>query len=99
MNALYRGKRFLTPQGKAIKLGYALDVRNQWKNKILTSPVSVKIDLFFSDKRRRDIDGPIKAILDALTGVVYKDDSQIVKLEVTKSLASKPYFTVSVSPT
>ena len=48
-------------------------------------PLWVVIHIRFPDKRKRDIDGPVKPILDLLVrhGCI-KDDSRIERLEITK---------------
>lgn len=47
--------------------------------------LSVKIILTVGDKRRKDIDNGLKCLLDALEHAkAYKNDSQIVKLDVEK---------------
>jgi crossover junction endodeoxyribonuclease RusA len=51
----------------------------------LDGPLAVKIDVFPPDRRRRDLDNLPKALLDALQhGGAYHDDSQIVRLTITK---------------
>jgi crossover junction endodeoxyribonuclease RusA len=47
-------------------------------------PVKVKIDFYMPTKRRMDLDNLSKGVLDALNGIVYLDDKQIVHLELTK---------------
>ncbi|MBT6156632.1 MAG: RusA family crossover junction endodeoxyribonuclease [Planctomycetaceae bacterium] len=48
-------------------------------------PLAVVIDLFPPDRRRRDADNTMKALLDSLEhGGAYHDDSQIVHLEIEK---------------
>ncbi len=52
---------------------------------MLEGPLEIKIELHPPDRRRRDVDNALKSLLDALQhGGVYADDSQIVRLEVTK---------------
>lgn len=52
-----------------------------------TEIVEVTIILGVQDRRRRDLDGPIKAILDGVTdGGGWADDSQVWALHVRKSL-------------
>ena len=46
--------------------------------------------------KKPDIDNIAKAFLDAMNGVAYKDDSQIVYLTVTKKYAVHPCVHVSV---
>jgi len=53
--------------------------------KPLSGSLRLQIDVHPPDRRRRDIDNVQKALLDALEhGGAYKDDSQIVKLEIEK---------------
>lgn len=86
VNDLYTGKRFLTKDGKTMKTAMSWEVRNQWKRAMISRDVIVHIDLYYSDKRKRDIDNPAKALLDSLTGVVFDDDSQVVDLHITKNI-------------
>jgi len=67
--------------------------RLQFKNSLITFAMSVKIVFRLerpkSVKReypsvRPDIDNYIKSILDALQGIVFKDDGQIIKLYAEK---------------
>ena len=50
----------------------------------------VEIEVSPPDKRRRDLDNTLKAILDALQPWVYQDDSQVVELVVRRLPAVKP---------
>lgn len=51
----------------------------------LEGPLALVVDLFPPDRRRRDADNAMKAICDSLEHAgLYKDDSQIVHLEVHK---------------
>ena len=43
-----------------------------------------------------DIDNVAKAILDALNGVVYKDDNQIVELHIKKLYSDEPRVIVKI---
>lgn len=45
-----------------------------------------------------DTDNYIKATLDALNGVLWHDDAQIVKIEAEKKYSDHPKITVSVKP-
>lgn len=45
---------------------------------------AVMLRVFWQDKRRRDIDNQAKAILDALNGVVWKDDFQVDRLTIER---------------
>lgn len=51
----------------------------------LAGRLRVEIEVYPPDRRRRDIDNVQKALLDALEhGGAYRDDSQIVRLEIEK---------------
>lgn len=51
----------------------------------LSGPLTVVIDLFPPDRRRRDVDNVQKALLDALAhGGAYHDDSQIARLTIER---------------
>ena len=53
--------------------------------KPMMGPLSVHIDIYPPDKRRRDIDNCFKSVLDALQNAgVFWDDSQIVVLHAIK---------------
>ena len=50
-----------------------------------TGDLSIEIEVYPPDRRRRDLDNILKGLLDALQhGGAYEDDSQIVKLTVIK---------------
>ena len=46
--------------------------------------------------KRPDLDNIAKAVLDALNGLAYQDDSQIVALEVCKYYSDKPRVIVEI---
>lgn len=46
--------------------------------------------------KKPDLDNIAKSILDALNGIAYKDDSQVVELTVKKMYADKPYVRVTL---
>lgn len=59
-------------------------------SKLLTDKkLLVNIKLFMPDRRRRDIDNYTKALLDALTGLVWEDDSQIDILVLSREPVEK----------
>lgn len=59
-------------------------------------PVSVSIIFVLPDRRRRDLDNLSKGVLDALTGVVWMDDQQVVHLGLTKLVGTNPRAVISV---
>lgn len=50
----------------------------------LTGWYALEIDLYFPDMRRRDLDNCAKAIMDALNGVAWVDDSLVNDLRVSR---------------
>lgn len=78
-------KLILSEEYRNAKEAVQWEIHSQFRGEIRTEDgLTVNILQYFSDNRRRDIDGYIKMILDAMTGVVYKDDSQIEELNVVK---------------
>ena len=59
----------------------------------LLSPIKVTIIVSMPDKRRRDIDGFLKSLLDSLNGIVWKDDNQIVELHIKKLIGQPVCYT------
>jgi len=81
------GRRFLSPKGKEFKKIVADTLLYEYNEKLekIKSETGkekycVEIVFCFKDKRRRDVDDYFKLLIDSLTDVVWKDDSQIVKL-------------------
>ena len=67
------------------------------KYKTFKNKVSVKIELYFKDKRERDIDNYFKAILDSFNGFLYEDDKLIYELSSIKNMGCKrDYFIIEV---
>lgn len=83
-NQLYGGRRYLTKLGKDTKEAMAWEVKSQWKGrKLLTGEISVLV-YFYVPNMRSDIDNFLKGFLDCMTGIVWKDDHQIVELHCFK---------------
>lgn len=94
---MYRGRRFLTSEGNATKEDYAIQAKTQFRKPLITGDIALNITFTFSDRRKHDIDNCLKGLLDSMTGVLWKDDSQIIELHVFKEIGDKPeiymYFT------
>lgn len=84
-NRLYGGRRYLTAEAKVNKEALGWEARVEWRGKPLTGPVALDIALWWPDSRNRDIDG-VKGLLDAMTGILYEDDAQIVELRIRKGI-------------
>lgn len=98
------------------KRACATQARSAFSGEPLTGPLAVELDLFFrcpvSDRRVRqprrrrwhakkpDADNVCKAVVDALTGIVWQDDAQICHLTIRKWIAAQdesPFALVVVS--
>lgn len=64
-------------EAKELKDSYILQAMIQYKGQTLKTTLSVYIRIYFGDKRVRDWDNFHKMSMDALSGIVYEDDSQI----------------------
>ena len=77
---------YMTAEAKQLKQDYHFEARSQWgRRPPLTGDVELRVMLYFGTKRRADIDNFHKLSLDALTSVVYEDDSQIRALHVERA--------------
>jgi len=75
---------YMSATGKSIKLSYQWQAKSQYKGKPIEGDLEVWIELFFGTKRKADWDNFNKLIMDALTGIVWVDDSQITEAHVSK---------------
>jgi crossover junction endodeoxyribonuclease RusA len=79
-------RMYMTDKGKKLKENYQWQIKSQWKGKVLKEDIEIKVDLYFKDKRRRDIDNYGKILLDSLEGIIVEDDKQIKKMTITKNI-------------
>jgi len=74
----------MSKQGKYLKESYQWQAKSQWHAKPLTRGLKLTLRAYFGTKRTQDIDNFNKLVLDALTGIVWEDDSQILELHIYK---------------
>ena len=87
-----RGRsRFLSPHAQRWhKEAWAI-LRGTWRGRPMRGEVAVSIVLYPPDRRRRDLDNILKAVLDALVHAgVLQDDSQVAELHVVRREARRP---------
>ena len=89
--------RYMSAKGKQ----YKKELRETIRNTLEVLPlwggdIEVKLWLLFGDKRRRDIDNYNKIILDAMEGLIYKDDTQIVKITINKLKSEEGKIVIEV---
>ncbi len=79
----------MTKLGKDLKWEYQLEAKTQWTGKPLTGDLALKVTFYFGTKRKADLDNFNKLWADALTGIVYEDDSQIAELTLKRAYDKK----------
>jgi len=93
-----RGIR-VSQEGVAFREACIWQAKAQKANQALTGPLVVDIMAHMPDKRRRDLDNVLKALLDGLThSGVWGDDSQVVDLRIRKAESIGGMVKVKVSP-
>lgn len=89
LNATYKsgrgGKFYKSKDSKTAQDAIRWEIRSQYRGKLIEHNVAVEIVFYWKDKRR-DIDSGLKSLLDALTGIVWKDDRQVIDLHVWKEV-------------
>lgn len=79
-------RRFTSSEVTSAKEAWQWATMTQMDGEATDSPLSVAFVFVMPDRRRCDIDNLAKLPMDALNGIVWKDDSQIVQLVVTKQV-------------
>jgi crossover junction endodeoxyribonuclease RusA len=96
-NKIYRGRRFLTEAAKVNKSLMGWEIKTQWEQQPLKGNVTMTVELYYPDKRRRDIDN-LKGMIDSFTGILYEDDSQITELRLKKYVDKQnPRVTIHIT--
>jgi len=73
---------YMTAKGKALKEDYQWQIKSQFHGKPLKELLKVNIDIYFGTKRKADWDNFHKLSMDALSGLVWEDDSQVKEAHV-----------------
>lgn len=83
-----RTGRARTPRGTRLAENtFGWEARKQLTSvQPLTGPVAVRVRFYTATARRVDVDNLVKLTLDALNGIAWEDDSQIVHVTATKTL-------------
>lgn len=99
-NTLYRRHGhiiYMTKEGKDYKEMCQWEIKSKYKDKPRKEDVSVIIEFYFKDSKRRDLDNFLKIILDSFTGFLWEDDSQIIELVLRKFIDKKnPRVEISI---
>lgn len=76
---------YLTPEGRALKEDYQWQARSQYHGEPLSEALKIAVTLFFGRRGRKDWDNFHKLSMDALSGIVWDDDSQVEEAVVRKA--------------
>ncbi len=79
----FGGRFHVNSKALADKQAIAWEARSQYRAKPLEGDLAVEVHLTWPTRRNHDVDN-IKSLLDALKGILWVDDSQIVDLRITK---------------
>ena len=87
------GRRVLSAAGKIYKetIGWAAKENNP---NMLPGDLKIEYEFGFTDNRVRDVDNLIKLTQDALTGIWFEKDSQIIELTARKVRADRDYVKI-----
>lgn len=87
---------YLTTEAREWRIAFRKEFKQWMQGKQLPPAVyengAIALKLVFSLKHDRDIDNSIKPVLDALAGVLFKDDRQVVHLDVYKQKGEPRMF-------
>lgn len=93
-----RGRPILSAEARAYKVGVLLRARTQGMTP-LDGPVCVSVTVY-RPRRIGDLDNVLKGLLDALRGVAYADDKQVVEIHARRlDDAANPRVEVTVEAT
>jgi len=71
----------------------------KWAQEPMKGPLSIQVTFYRADRRRVDYDNLAKTVTDALQGIVYCDDSQIVSALINKRIGcDRPRMEIAVIP-
>lgn len=74
--------RFMTKEGKDYKKLVEMSCRKPFEP--TKKQVSADVCVYFGDKRKHDIHGCLKVLLDSFEGILYDDDCQVVDIRARK---------------
>lgn len=80
IGGMIRGRLLLSKRYRQKKEAMQMIAASQVKGSPLVGPVKVSGVAYWPDRRKRDLLFFVKALHDALEGVAYQDDSQLVEV-------------------
>ena len=103
------GHAFTDPKTRKAELEIQIACHHAWHYEPMECPVIVEAEFYFPKSKtnktthhtqRPDADNCLKLLTDAMNGIVFKDDSQIVKATASKfwAIDGEPMVSVRVYP-
>lgn len=96
----YTARLITAPEYRAAKEGAELYIKRQWRCERLRGEITLTARCFFPDNKRRDAGNYRKLLTDAMSGICYDDDSQLVR-EVWEKAAidrDSPRIEITIAP-
>ena len=90
-----RGRSHMKPRAREWQETVASTARVFYREDPLEIPLSVEME-FYVQKDRADLDNLCKAVLDGLQGIIFKNDRQVKRLVLTKSVSKIPCVIVKI---
>lgn len=95
INQKYINRQFsLSPRYRNFKSELGYKAKISYKGPILTQDVCLYIKLYYP--RTIDIDSVLKPTMDALNGIIWKDDKQVTELFVRKKKHDKKDYRIEI---
>lgn len=80
---IMRGRYIISAKGRAFRQLVKDSIINQ---PLVQGRIKLEIEFHFRDRRIRDLDNHTKALIDALKGILFVDDSDIFVLNTSKHI-------------
>jgi Holliday junction resolvase RusA-like endonuclease len=80
---------YMKPTAKSIREAYMWEAKMQWRDGMLDVPFAVTLRFYHKTHRKQDIDNFNKLVLDACTGIIWRDDSLISEMHLYKYVDSE----------
>ncbi len=96
-----RARLITAPEYRQAKESAELSIKRQWRGRaILTAPLAVVARCYFPDRRKRDASNLSKMLGDAMSGIVYEDDSQVHRETYERSGIDRenPRVVITITP-
>jgi Holliday junction resolvase RusA-like endonuclease len=96
--------KYLTKEAKEFKATFDEEIRKELvKNHNNSSPfyldrLEVNLKLYFNNRRKHDVENYSKVVLDTMQGILFKDDSQVIKITEEKFYGDREGFDLVLRP-